>query len=305
MGYRLACGEPVADGLRRALVEELDSAAAALADLRGEQLAEGVHEARKSLKKSRTIIRLLRDLLGQERYAVANGRLRAAGRALSSTRDADVLVAGLEGILARGQLQPATVAGLRERLTAERAEAHRLATELAGPRSEALERIAAGRADAERWQLAGADQTAAVLAGLTRLYRRGQRRMLAAHEDPSPTALHEWRKRVKDLGYTLRLVAPAWPAVLEPLAAEAQRQWDLLGDDHDLVLLAEAATVRSEVFARRTDLDAFHDVIAARRAELQQEAFALGARLYADKPNAFARRIDTWLEVWNADDQAR
>jgi hypothetical protein len=41
----------------------------------------------------------------------------------------------------------------------------------------------------------------------------------------------------------------------------------------------------------------FDVIVEARRRELQEEAFAYAARLYADKPGAFVRRIRTWWET--------
>jgi hypothetical protein len=38
-------------------------------------------------------------------------------------------------------------------------------------------------------------------------------------------------------------------------------------------------------------------LIAARRAELQAEAFELGRRIYAEKPKAFARRLGRYLQA--------
>jgi hypothetical protein len=38
-------------------------------------------------------------------------------------------------------------------------------------------------------------------------------------------------------------------------------------------------------------------VVASRRQELQDEAFAYGARLYADRPKVFVGRIERWWEA--------
>jgi len=44
---------------------------------------------------------------------------------------------------------------------------------------------------------------------------------------------------------------------------------------------------------------AFESVVQRRRSELQAEAFAYGARLYADKPGVFTERVGSW---WLASD---
>jgi CHAD domain-containing protein len=294
MTYRLEADEPLAPGLRRALVEELDAAASRLHVVGPGQLDESVHEARKSLKRARTVQRLLRDVIGRDRYRLANERLRDAGRALSGTRDAAVLLATLDELLAGPELAAPAFAGLREALECERAQAERVALGDAGPRKEALELIVAGRADATDWALAG-DERQRVLRGVRRVYSRGRRRMRDAVSAPTDTALHEWRKRVKDLGYTFQLVMPAWPQVLEPLAQETRRLWDLLGDDQDLHLLVQAIAERSDSLASPGDHQTLRDLIAARRSALQDGAFDLGTRVYAEAPRAFAKRLGRYL----------
>jgi CHAD domain-containing protein len=118
--------------------------------------------------------------------------------------------------------------------------------------------------------------------GLRRIYRRGRRDWRAALEDPSTENLHEWRKRVKDLWYSYSLLQEAWKPVMGALADEAHALSDRLGDDHDLAVLSDFGA------------EPLEELIATRRRELQEEAFAYGARLYADKPGAYVRRIERW-----------
>jgi hypothetical protein len=44
---------------------------------------------------------------------------------------------------------------------------------------------------------------------------------------------HEWRKRVKDLGYQIQILRESWPTVLKRLQCELDKVGDLLGKDHD------------------------------------------------------------------------
>jgi hypothetical protein len=102
---------------------------------------------------------------------------------------------------------------------------------------------------------------------------------------------------VKYLWYHLRILAGAWPDVLEPLAGSVHVLAEELGDDHDLAEL-------DGLLARRPDLadeiakDAIRDTIAQRRHHLQARAFERGQRLYAESPKAFVERIRTYFEAW-------
>ena len=132
--------------------------------------------------------------------------------------------------------------------------------------------------------------------GLRRAYSRARKSFRKAREKPSDERLHEWRKRSKDLWYQLRLIRRAWPAVISAMADEAHRLSDLLGDDHDLVVL------RDHVDGAGTTLTAeqrshLSRLIAARREELQAEAFAYGERLLAEKPKRFVKRVERY---WSA-----
>jgi hypothetical protein len=105
-------------------------------------------------------------------------------------------------------------------------------------------------------------------------------------------SLHEWRKRVKDLWYDHTLLRQLWPPVLTAVGDQAHELSDLLGDDHDLAMLA--AWVREHVPATGPE---FFETVERRREELQGQAFALGALLYADKPSAFVGRLE---RLWDA-----
>ena len=132
-------------------------------------------------------------------------------------------------------------------------------------------------------------------AGLEGVYERGRRRMREDVSDPNDERLHELRKRVKDLWYHLRLLRDGSRELVEPLEDLADALSDLLGDDHDLAVLA----------AKLDDADSLdgdqrrhlHRLIDARRSELQSEALACAERLYKRKPRAFGKRL---TKPWRA-----
>jgi CHAD domain-containing protein len=121
------------------------------------------------------------------------------------------------------------------------------------------------------------------------MYGDGRAAYRAARKKPTVGNLHEWRKRVKDLWYSATILRSAWPAMMNELAAEAHVLSDLLGEDHDLAMLAQRATGKKHKQLRRA--------IAKRRARLQRRALKMGKRLYAEKPKGFARRIGV---AWRA-----
>jgi len=59
---------------------------------------ENIHTARKSLKKARAVLRLLRDGMSDDVYQAENSGLRDAGRVLSPIRDARSLIDAFDSL---------------------------------------------------------------------------------------------------------------------------------------------------------------------------------------------------------------
>ncbi|MEO7859923.1 MAG: CHAD domain-containing protein [Nitrospirales bacterium] len=59
--------------------------------------------------------------------------------------------------------------------------------------------------------------------GLRHTYTRGRTTQAQVHATPTAETLYEWRKRVKDLGYQVRLLEPMWPGLLGGLPDELER----------------------------------------------------------------------------------
>src|SRR5689334_5586263 len=91
MGYHFENDESASEGVKRVAREEIDSAIDSLRSKHGRDRDEGIHEARKSIKKLRALLRLVRNELG-DAYESDVSRLREVGRKLSEFRDAGALV---------------------------------------------------------------------------------------------------------------------------------------------------------------------------------------------------------------------
>ncbi|HWD10353.1 MAG TPA: CHAD domain-containing protein [Solirubrobacteraceae bacterium] len=318
--------EEVAEGLQRMAVGQLDLAIETLERLDGEGPAErGVHETRKALKRLRAVLRLLAAELGDEVYVREDAALRNAGRRLSGSRDAEVLLATLEGLI---ESHPDKLAGrggvarLRAHQRSERDRAWRATLADSAARALTLEELRACRARVAAWQLAQRDGVGLALPGFTRVYRQGRKRFRrAARRRGEPTlVLHRWRKRVKDLRYAAEALqwraddaqnrvkpkgrrarracarARKQGAWLRRLARRADDLGELLGQEHDLAVLAgyvrtlgagAAPTPRVGARTRRRILK----LIAARRRKLRKRALSDGERLYRPAPARLASRL--------------
>jgi CHAD domain-containing protein len=290
--FKLKRRESESDGIRRVAHGRADDAVRRLRDEDADE-AEAVHEARKDVKKLRATLKLVRPVIGDDTYDRENERFRDAARELSDARDAQVRLQTVDALSERFPDEPPPGGWWAVRAELAGDEATNGALE--GLRERAATEIAAGDEAIDDWPL-HEDGFELLRPGLHRAYARARKRYRAAREEPTDVALHDWRKRSKDLWYHLRLVRRAWPVVLGAMADEAHELSDRLGDDHDLVvLLADLGNEGSHLTAeQRAHLG---DLAARRRTELQEAAFAYGERLLAEKPKRFVARVE---EYWDA-----
>jgi CHAD domain-containing protein len=296
--YRLEDGEDPAEGIRRVARGRVETAVEQLRDEAGEDLATAVHDTRKDMKKLRSLLRLVRDDLGKTRYRAESARYGDAARLLSGARDAEVKLKTLAALREHYADDAPRVELLQEVLEEER---DRLAGEADDPDMRrrldgAAESIEEGGADVDAWEL-GTEGFDLMRPGLERQYRRGRETLRAVRRDPSAEAVHDWRKRVKDLWYHLRLLHDLWPATMKGAADEAHVLSDLLGDHHDLTVLIEDAREQAPDDPGLAELIALAE---RRQAELLAEALPMGERLYAEKPAQFGERLARYWAVSRA-----
>jgi CHAD domain-containing protein len=294
VSLRLERFDDVAAELARLLLEQVDGAIAQIEGRGHADREKAVHEARKHLKKARAVLRLAREDLPKDVRRAENAVLRDAGRALSGARDADVLLRTLDGVAGDRRLGvPAAAARpLRQALEEHR---ERLA---AGPGhvDEALESLRLLRGRAGDWPFAEAGPEA-VLAALRTMQGRARETMAAAFApDADDEAWHDWRKRVKDLWYALRILAPVAPTHLGPLVEDADALSEVLGDHNDLAVLDGAIDEHGGALDP-VQAAALRVAVRARRDEQRVLAAPLGARLLAERPKPLARRVRA---LWDA-----
>ena len=294
--YRLKTKENPAAGIRRIALGRADKALDELGVADEGELSATIHGVRKDLKKLRAVARLVRDELGEKRFKAENRRYRDAGRLLSESRDAEVKLETLAGLRTRfgddfpGRDRESWERALeRERDQVGDAARGETAAQIAGAKKmieKGREHILAWPLEADSWPLVGA--------GLSQGYRRGRRAMKDVEAKPKAENVHEWRKRAKDLWYQLRIVRNAWPGLLQESADQVHELTDLLGDHHDLAVLAGDLENRDGIDA----LEVLRDLIDKRQKEILASAQGLGRRIYAEKPKAFQRRLAAYWSTW-------
>jgi len=280
MAFRFKLGEPFDEGCRRISVEQIDRAQGILRGNGGE--AAAVHETRKSLKRLRALLRLIRPAIGEETFKAENRELRDIGLSLSGARDRHVLGETLDKLLSASNLSPKSAEALRKRLGPVDGHGTPLAMDAAHERLEAArERLGALPIEGSDFDIVGR--------GLERSYRRARRAFAEAYRCPGDEAFHEWRKGAQAHWRQMLLLSRAWPDYLGARAAEARTLSQILGDDHDLALLVTFA--RSQADAVSEPAEQVEAAARGRQAELRQMARPRGERLFAASPKRLRRSV--------------
>lgn len=294
MSLKLKKNESVDSGLRRIITERLQAALREL-DRRGDELDDAVHNARKRLKEARAVLRLLRPALPEELYQTEKASYRDTARPLSQARDAKVLIDALDKLAAESG--EAGLGGtLKSELEARRLQHHHALVEGEGVRelqqvlARAALRVPGWPVDAQEWET--------LRRGLSPVYRRGRHAMRAAQAEPTNENLHEWRKQAKALWYQVQVLENLWPGLLAPLADEIHQLTDLLGDDHDLAVLEELISANGATGLPADAKARLLEHLTGQRRQLQEDAFALGERLYAEGARTFTQRLGEYWALW-------
>jgi len=170
---------------------------------------------------------------------------------------------------------------------------------LAGARQRALAaRLGRARRRVARW-VPEDERWRSLAPGLVAAYRRSRRRMKTAYARDKPGAFHAWRRAVKTHRYQMQALEPLWPAELDARRDGLEKLGDLLGEEHDLAVLAQ--TLRAERVCGGDDDDdcrRFLAALTARQQQLRAEARPLGDRLFAEKPAIWARRLRAYFRAF-------
>ena len=305
--FRLHPDEPLGRGLKRLGVEAIDEAISGFYE--GEEMfREAVHTTRKSTKRIRSMLRLVRYEVGERVYQFENAWMRDTARLLSEVRTSSVMVQGVADI--REMYGPLLAEGtfdeLLERTTIYRDRTEQRVMEDPDIVPRVVSNLERARGRYETWPTDPDARSVygigirhdyrAIGPGLKATHARGRHQMVAAYQAPSPESFHRWRKRVKYLRHQMEILTPLWPEVIVGMAVTLDRISELLGQDHDLAELLQTLAGRTDLCPNPMERSLIRALAEQRRADLQTASRILGRRIYAETPSALAVRISAYWE---------
>ena len=296
MPYRFKHRETVPQNVKRIAAEQLNSAITLLNGKHGMKREHSVHEVRKTVKKTRALLRMVRPELG-DFFREENLRLRDIGRKLSEWRDAGALIGTLDKLrqekrngAARKALEPVRKQlKLQKRQIEERAAARRLLPGLATELRQARRAI--------RHLPLETDGFKSIEAGLKRTFRDGRKALALARKSRRIEDYHEWRKRVKDHWYHVRLLNKVWGDVMSGYEQSLKQLEDALGEDINLSLLEKKFQDLSPQ-GQHVPVSSLQKAVISARRDLRERALEIGAKVYAEKPADFTRQMKRLWKAW-------
>jgi hypothetical protein len=275
--YRLRAGEPLAAEVRRVAAAELLAAIKELRSVGSEGAERAVHRARRHIKKTHALFRLVRPSLTQ-RHRASHRRLNLLEQLLARLADTEAAVEALNRIVdaypdevSAHLLHTARSALVRRCRQADR---HAAAT---GVLAECLNLLRTQRARVRLWRFS-ADGLQALEPGLRRSVRRSRKAMLDARARPTGDHFYRWRRRVKNHWLQVRLLEGLCSDRLAEVEEALETLDGTLAEYNDCRIL-QRTLGRLRTLSRR---DRTHLLVLARRysADRRRRALHLGAGLY-------------------------
>jgi CHAD domain-containing protein len=256
-----------------------------------------IHEIRKTIKRIRALLKMIRDETGYSQYFRENRFYRDLARRMAPVRDRYVLLQSVRSLEAHnpGLFDKLEVKPIQDQLKA------RVETEMSifKGRVGGFERLtddlkqARGRLDHFIQLRNGFDS---IRKGMKRVYRKGLRSQGRLEDETSMAELHEYRKCCRYLQFQVEMIHPIYPRLLKAYATSIDHHTEQLGTIRDLQRL-ECILHQSSGSLSPNSLSKLQKVIEAQCSDTMAGLFGKSRLIFPESPAAFMKRIRSY---WNA-----
>jgi len=288
--FQLLLDSPLEEGIKKLLVDQISYIRDQIEHYTDIHVA--IHESRRSLKRIRAVLRLIRDEIGYSNYYRENILMRDLGRRISCARDCRVL---LRSFISMEEKYPEAFAGNKNALIKQwfvdqtDLEINHFFNDLGG-----FDQVRNDLVDATirlNQYCTIRNEFSAIENGLRRNYRQGRRLLKLITKDEHEIPFHEFRKRSKYFLHHIQILRPLFPSLLKAYAKSLHKYSELLGDARDYY--------RLEMFLEGSEFQPITEEPRKRmtlkirqvRQDLMDEILSGSARIYAEKPGALVARV--------------
>jgi CHAD domain-containing protein len=299
MAYRIDFDRSLEHEVRRIASHQL-SAAIDLLKEQPEGPHEAVHDARKHIKRTRALYRLIR--FDAKKFAKhEDDRLGKVGGELTHLRDAAAHLEAARYLHANVEAQ-AHVGAIGRVTAALKGECEEVAGNEAALKATIKTAIAGLRSAAKALadlDLSHKRKTAAscLATGWQKVDSKAIEALAGCVEPDNSEAFHALRKRSQDRWMHASLLRPLWPTAMSSIGNEAKALVDVLGHEHDLAALADK--LEKSVSFRYSDEDkqAVLDAISQQRRKLEAAGREAGSQLFDDKAARYSEIVERLIRA--------
>jgi CHAD domain-containing protein len=296
-GFRISERESVKETINRILYEQIDSI---LENCENKQddFHKSIHDIRKSIKRIRAVLRLVREEIGYSSYYRENVFYRDINRSTSELRTLNVLILSLESLQVdlADKLEPERIAPLIVKIREQRDK--KLEGMLSSERvlKDLSKQFENGRSRIPTLPI-HSNNFKALAGGIERMYRQGKRYLKEAKKKTDTHHLHDMRKRMKYLWYQMDILNPLYPGLLKAYSSSLDSIGDKLGVYHDLAVLSdflrESKTGLAEIV-----MDTLIEACEFKKSAMLPDIFSQASAVYTEDPEAFIQRLDGYWKIY-------
>lgn len=209
-------------------------------DLAAATAESSVHGARRQIKRLRSLMRLVREAIGEDQYREANEALKATAGLLAGQRRAEALV-----VAAVKHAGHSVSAKKLVKLMEDNRDVHAAHASTSGHLDAARASVAALAASVAAWKLPRQGE-AIIAEAFIKTYARARKRLAAALKSKDMEELHEARKYVIHHFHHLELLQESFPEKPAKRLAKLEALREILGDLNDIDELEALAAEKGQ-----------------------------------------------------------
>ena len=256
-----------------------------------------IHETRRTTKRIRAVLHLIRDETGYGHFYRENTFYRDLARRMAPARDQYVLresIIQMEGAI-RESSSDEEFNDLNEYLSNRVDQELYRFNEAQDGFVRIQEELSQARLRVENYcQLRNSFKS--VKQGIHRMYERGRKYLRKVEKRFNMEEFHEYRKCSKYLQYQMEIIQPLFPKLMKGYTKTINKHTELLGVARDMDRLEQYLQSTPSHLLSPSLKEELICHLGAQRDTMRARLLSKSGLIYAEKPNQFIKRIHTY---WN------